>query len=118
MTTGGNEGIVVHGGSVQAGNLAVGRGARIVGHGSVDAGQEAARRLAEFRQELERHVDAVPDSGAVRASTAALEEEMQRKDRNPVTIRGLLSGITDAVRTVTPLVVAAEAMKTAVLALL
>jgi hypothetical protein len=117
MTSGGNEGIEIHGGSIHAGNLAVGRGARIRGAGSVEAGQDLARCLEQFRRELERHADAVPAS-AVRAATAALEEELTKRERNPVTVRGLLTGITDAVRTVAPLITAAEALKAAVLALL
>jgi hypothetical protein len=115
MTTGDNEGIVMHGGSLQAGNLAVGRGARIRGDGSVGT---AAQCLEQFRQELERHADAVPDAAAVRTATTALEEEMQAEDPNPVTVRGLLTTIGDAVKTVTPLVAAAAALKVAILALL
>ncbi|HEY0486080.1 MAG TPA: hypothetical protein VGD72_07515 [Mycobacteriales bacterium] len=118
MTTGDNEGIVVFGGSVRAGNLAVGRGARISGDGSAGAGQEAADRLAEFREELRRHADAVPDPAELRAATTALEEQLGAPERDPGTIRRLLTGITDAVTTVTPLATAAAALESAVRALL
>jgi hypothetical protein len=118
MSTGDNEGIVMHGGSLQAGNLAVGRGAHIRGDGAVTAAAEVTRSLERFRAELERHADAVPDPAALRAMAAELEREVQREERNPATIRGLLTRVTGAVKAVTPLLAAADSLRSAVLALL
>jgi hypothetical protein len=113
----GNEGIIVTGGNFTGENVAVGRNANVEAHYGARQ-DEVLRALDEFRRELDRHAEAVPDAGAVRSAADALEAELAAEQHNPVTIRGLVSGLTDAVKTVTPLVVAADALGTAVAALL
>jgi hypothetical protein len=118
MSGEGNEGIIIHGGSFEAENVAVGRRAKVDARVYVTQQDEVLRALEDFRRELDRYADEVPDSPAVRSTAEALEGELRKPARNPVTIRGLIAGLTDAVKTVTPLVGAAEALKVAVAALL
>jgi hypothetical protein len=118
MTDSHNEGIVMQGGSLQAGNLGVGRGATVHGAGSAGADPAVHAALERFRDELARHVHTLDNAAEVQTAAAALEAEIANDDGNPVTIRGLLAGITGAVKTVTPLVTAAGALQAAVLAVL
>jgi hypothetical protein len=120
MADGRNEGIYVTGGSFTAQNVAVGRGARAYtvatdlrarGHDDV------AERLEELVQQLEAHADQVPDIDDVRGATRTVTEELAKERPNKTTVTGVLSGISDSVRSVSGLAVAADALLKAVQAI-
>src|SRR4029450_4477936 len=93
-----NEGIQISGGTLNAGNLAVGRGATVVAE-LRDRGQEqGGRRVDELLRQLEEHRDEVTDIAAVRDATRTVTEELakERPDRTRVT--DVLSGISGSGR--------------------
>jgi hypothetical protein len=112
-----NEGVVVSGGSLQAGQLAVGRGAAVTVQPGV-AGAETLQRIDVLLQLLDRHAAALPEAAALRSTTEVLREEVTRPEPNRVTVRGLLAGLTEAVRGAAPLLTAVEAIKASLVAIL
>jgi hypothetical protein len=119
-----NEGVVVTGGALSAGNLAVGHNARItaIGAPAAEALPENGRdtvveALEAFLRELAEHARELPERDAVIESTEAVSKELAKDEPNRLTVRGLLAAITEAVSTVTPLLTAAHALQAAVVAL-
>lgn len=112
-----NEGIIQHGGSFQAGQLAVGRGARVrvVATGP---DPELADRLEAFRRLLAEHATALDGPAEVRSTTEVLQQELAKPTPNRTTVRGLLAGLVEAVSSVAPLVTAAQALTTSIAAFL
>jgi hypothetical protein len=101
-----NEGIIVNGGRLEAGALAVGRGAR--------AGQAAAPETAELLGRLTRAIEAhageLPRAGEMLAATACVAREVAQPQPNRVTIRGLLQGIAEAAGSVAGVTAAVTAL--------
>lgn len=115
-----NEGIVVSGGTFNATNAAVGTGAQIhqtIGTDS-QATVEVQKQLAQFVELLKQHQAQVPNSGEVQEATQSVQEELAKEKPNRLTLKSLLSGITESVKSVGTLAVAAETLKVAVVALL
>jgi hypothetical protein len=111
MANGHNEGIQQSGGSITAQNMAVGRGAQIniAANELRGRGQdEVAQRLEELVRQLEAHADQVPDIEDLRGATATLADELAKEKPNKTTVRAVLSGIADSVRSVTGLATAAD----------
>ena len=111
MANGHNEGIQQSGGSITAQNMAVGRGAQIniAANELRGRGQdEVARRLEELVRRLEAHTDHVPDIEELRGATATVTDELAKEKPNKTTVRAVLSGIADSVRSVTGLATAAD----------
>jgi hypothetical protein len=120
-----NEGVIITGGTLSAGNLAVGRHARITAIGAPasaalrENGRDVvADALETFLRELAEHSREVPDGDAVVESTEAVSKELAKDKPNRLTVKGLLAAITGAVSGVTPLLTAAHALQAAVVAFL
>jgi hypothetical protein len=114
-----NEGVVVTGGSFNATNAAVGRGAQV--HQTVGTDPQARDvqlKLDALLELLSQHRDQVPNSDEVTEATKSVKEELAKDKPNRLTLKSLLSGITDSVKSVGALAMAAEALKTAVVALI
>jgi hypothetical protein len=120
-----NEGVVVTGGALNAGNLAVGRNARITA-GDAHAAQAlpgdgrdaVAAALEAFLRELAEHAQELPDRCGVVESAKVVSQELAKAEPNGLTVKGVLAAITGAVSTVTPLLTAAHALQAAVAAVL
>jgi hypothetical protein len=112
-----NEGIVVSGGALRAGQLAVGRGASVT-VGAAGTDPEVIRRLDALLELVEQHAAALSDPAAVRSTAEVLRDEVTKPKPNRITVRGLLAGLTEAVGTVTPLLSAVEGLKVVLAALL
>jgi hypothetical protein len=119
MTDGNNQGIQQSGGSITAGAMAVGPGARAYNAASELRGrgqEEVAQRLEELVRQLEAHADQVPDIEDLRGATGTVADELAKEKPNKTTVRGVLSGIADSVRSVTELATAADDLLETVLA--
>jgi translation initiation factor 2B subunit (eIF-2B alpha/beta/delta family) len=119
MADGNNEGIQQSGGSITAQNMAVGRGAavNVAANELRGRGQdEVARRLEELVRQLEAHADQVPDIEDLRGATTTVAEELAKAKPNKTTVRAVLSGIADSVRSATGLATAADDLLETVLA--
>ena len=114
-----NQGIQVTGGSFTAGAVAVGPHARAynVADELRDRGQDdVARRLEELVRQLEAHADQVSDIDDLRGATRTVADELAKEKPNRTTVRAVLSGIADSVRSVTGLATAADDLLETVLA--
>ena len=116
-----NEGIVVSGGTIQAGALAVGRRARAsqvvqdAGRSLAERGQsEVAERLEQLLRELEAHAAQLSNADEVRESTELLARELAKPAPNRTTVSGVLGGIVDSVKSVAGLAGAAQALAQAI----
>jgi hypothetical protein len=111
MTEAHNEGVQNFGGTINAGNFAVGRGATVVAADLRDRGhEEVARRLEELVQLLEQHRDEVPNVALVRAATDSVTEELAKERPDKTRVRDVLAAISDSVRSVTGLASAADGL--------
>jgi hypothetical protein len=111
MTNEPNQGVQISGGSFTAGAAAVGPGARAYNVASELRGRgqdDVAQRLEELVRQLEAHADEVPDVEDLRGATATVADELAREKPNKMTVRAVLSGIADSVRSVTGLATAAD----------
>ena len=115
-----NEGVVVTGGAFNATNAAVGRGAKIIQTASAgsQAAQDVQLKLDALLQLLNQHRDQVSNADEVSEATKSVKEELTKDKPNRLTLKSLLGGITESVKSVGALAVAAEALKTAVVALI
>jgi hypothetical protein len=112
-----NEGIQISGsGNLRARNLAVGRNARVTEtHGS-EAGpaEEVRKQVSVFLEKLAQHKNELPEHEDVAEAAKAVEAEAAKEKPNRLTLKSLMDGITTAVKSVSGMAVAAEALKTAV----
>lgn len=116
-----NEGLIQSGGSIQAGAMAVGRGAAAHNMSSTvsDALRESGRdpiadRLDELLRALRDHGAELPDPDGVRGSAGAVVDELAKDEPNKITVLGILSGIRDAVGSVSGIAAAAGGLMTEV----
>jgi hypothetical protein len=114
-----NEGIVQHGGSIDAGALAVGRRARAIQR--VDAAasalgdrDEIAARLREITALLLAHADELEQPDELLAATGTVAEELTRPQPNRLTVSSLLAGIAGAASSVTGIAAAVTALRAAI----
>lgn len=115
-----NEGVIQHGGSINAGNLAVGRGATATQYQSAssDAGLAAVQaQLDKVLELLATKSHEIPDHEDVVQSAQSLKQELDKDKPNKLTLKSLLSGIADSVKSVTTVATAVEALRTAITAL-
>ena len=117
-----NDGIYQTGGTIQAGQIAVGRNASIA-IGRLATAREAldSRGLLEIRERLDdlvaalqAHGTSLTDRRGVVASTHKVLGELSSPTPDKATIIGTLSRIADAVKSVGSIATAATALKTAV----
>jgi translation initiation factor 2B subunit (eIF-2B alpha/beta/delta family) len=119
--TGHNEGIQMSGGRIEAGALAVGRGAhahnvvRTARRELEDRGHaELGQRLEELLLQLDAHASRLSDAEELRESTQLVAEELVKDRPNKTTVTGVLAGIAENVKSVASLATAAEALTQAV----
>jgi len=119
--TGHNEGIQISGGRIEAGALAVGRGAQahnvvrmasreLEDRGHADLGQ----RLEELLRQLDAHAAQLSNAQELKDSTRLVAEELVKDRPNKTTVTGVLAGIAQSVKSVAGLATAAEALTHAV----
>lgn len=116
-----NEGIQMSGGRIEAGALAVGRGARasnVVGAARRELEErghaELGQRLEELLRQLEAHASRLANADELRESTQLVAEELVKDRPNKTTVTGVLAGIVEGVKSVAGLATAAEALAEAV----
>jgi hypothetical protein len=120
MTYTRNEGVVVSGGTFTATNAAVGTNAQInhTQTSESNAMKEVQQRLDLLLQSLEEHGNQIPNRGEVAEAAQSVKEELTREKPNRLTLKSLLSGITDSVKSVSGVALAVEGLKLAVTTLL
>jgi hypothetical protein len=113
-----NEGIVQHGGTIDAGALAVGRGARAVQRVEAAAstldGPEVAARLRELTALLAAHAGELERPDDVLAAAETVAEELTRPEPSRVTLAGVLDGIAGAASGVGAIATAVAALRVAI----
>lgn len=116
-----NHGIQMSGGRIEAGALAVGRGAHA--HNVVmmakreleDRGHtELGQRLEELLRQLDAHASLLSNADELKESTQLVAEELVKDRPNKTTVTGVLAGIAQSVTSVASLATAAEALIQAV----
>lgn len=120
MTISQNQGVIVTGGSFHATNAAVGSGAQVHQLTGADAkaAEDAQKQLASFMELLKLHQEQIPNAAEVKEASHSVAEELAKEKPNRLTLKSLLTGITDSVKSVGSLAVAAEALKVTVVTLL
>lgn len=115
-----NEGIVVSGGTFNATNVAAGRNAQVnqMTAGQSDALAEAQKQIALLLQSLEQHASQIPNHEEVTQAAKSMKDELGREKPSGLTLKSLLNGIADSVKSVSGVAVAVEGLKAAVTALL
>jgi hypothetical protein len=115
-----NEGIVVSGGTFNATNVATGRGAQInqAGAGQSDALNQAQNQITLLLQALEKHANQIPNHEEVTQAAQSMKEELTREKPSGLTLKSLLNGIADSVKSVSGVAVAVEGLKAAITVLL
>jgi hypothetical protein len=119
-----NEGILMSGGRIDAGALAVGRNAQATnvveaaGRTLRERGQpEIADRLAELVRLLEAHAPQLDNADELQATTEVVAAELAKEKPNKITVTGLLRGLADGVRSVAGLTTAVQALAQAAVAI-
>ena len=115
-----NEGIVVSGGTFNATNAVAGRNAQInqMGAAQSDALKEAQNQITLLLQSLEKHGDQIPNHEEVTQAAQSMKEELNREKPNRLTLKSLLNGIADSVKSASGVAIAIEGLKAAITALL
>jgi hypothetical protein len=112
MDEGRNEGVNMTGGTINAGNIAVGRGSTAKSESPQLGREDVAERLEELLRQLEAHRDAVPDD--VHTDTGVVQEELAKEQPDKKKVLRFLKGISESVKTVTGLTTAADDLLEAV----
>ena len=119
--TGHNEGIQISGGRIEAGALAVGRGAQarnVVKTASRELENrgypELGQRLDELLHQLAVHASQLSNADELKGSVRLVAEELVKDRPNKTTVTGVLAGIAQSVKSVAGLATAAEALTHAV----
>jgi hypothetical protein len=114
-----NEGIVQHGGTISAGAIAVGRGARALER--VDAAastlvdqREVAARLHELTALLVAHAGELERPEDVLGAAEMVAEELTRPQPNHLTVKGVLEGIVGAASGVGGIAAAVASLRAAI----
>ncbi len=92
-----NRGIIMSGGTINAGQIAVGDQASNVQHASFDPAQLALaiQAIDAFRAALGVQVSALPEGGEAVAAADALATELKQKNPDRSRISGLLGTLTE-----------------------
>ncbi len=111
----GNQGIVMSGGTITAGALAVGPHAQAT-HQTVSgdpARQEVLDKLQALVQALQAHAAELHNADELAQSTTLIAREVAQPQPNKLTIQALLQGIAQNVQSVGSVVMALDALKAA-----
>jgi translation initiation factor 2B subunit (eIF-2B alpha/beta/delta family) len=110
--SGHNEGINISGGSLSAGNIAVGRGAQAIqntynlANQLEEAGKSGvAQAITELLKALEANSNQVADQEEVTQAVRQVAEEVQKEKPNKVTLKGLLSSLKESLGSVAEIAV-------------
>lgn len=106
-----NEGIIVSGGTLSAGQIAVGQGAQAIqttynlaselqAEGKVDL----AQAITELIKVLEAHRPQVADYDEVTQAVQQIAEEVKKEQPSKLTLKGLLSALKESVGDVVEIV--------------
>ena len=121
----GNEGFIMTGGTINATNVAGGKGAKIstyqrqADEALAEKGLDTVRqRLDELIALIEQHGASLSDSEQVMESTAVVAQELARDKPNKITIGGILTSLAETVASATAVATAVHALKGAVMAFL
>jgi len=119
MTYTRNEGIVQSGGSIAATNIAVGRKATISQGQAIDpdALQGVQRQLAKLLEALEKNGQEIGNREEVVQAAQTAKDELAKEKPSHLTLKSLLNGIADSVKSVSSIATAVEGIKLAVAAL-
>lgn len=105
--SGHNEGINISGGSLNAGQIAVGRGAQAIqntynlANQLEEAGKsEVAQAITELLKALEANSNKVADKEEVTQAVQQVAEEVQKEKPNKFTLKGLLSSLKESLGSV------------------
>jgi hypothetical protein len=116
-----NEGVIVTGGSITAGNLAVGRRATVVAAAREASaalesrGQdELAEKLSAMIEALSQHSSALENATSMLSSGLQVAEELKKNKPDKPSLLAMLGTLADGARSLTGLAVAVEALKHAV----
>jgi hypothetical protein len=115
-----NEGIAVSGGTFNATNVAAGRNAQVNQMGAVqsDALNQAQNQITLLLQALEKHANQIPNHEEVTQAAQSMKEELNRQKPNGLTLKSLMNGIADSVKSVSGVAIAVEGLKAAITVLL
>lgn len=115
-----NQGVVVSGGNFTATNAAVGTNAQVnqTQTSGSDSMKEVKKQLDLLLQLLEKHGDQIPNRGEVTEAAQSVKEELTKERPNRLTLKSLLGGIADSVKSVSGIALAVEGLKAAIIALL
>jgi hypothetical protein len=114
-----NEGVVVSGGTINATNMVVGRDTQ-VNYSEGSGGAQVAdiqKQLDALQKLLATHAAQIADHEDVAQAAQTVHEEIQKDKPNRLTLRSLLSGMAESVKSVSAAATAVEAIKVAVVAL-
>ena len=102
-----NEGINISGGSLNAGQIAVGRGAQAIqntynlANQLEEAGKSGvAQAITELLKALEANSNKVADQEEVTQAVQQVAEEVQKEKPNKFTLKGLLSSLKESLGSV------------------
>jgi hypothetical protein len=115
-----NQGVVVSGGAFTATNAAVGTNAQVnqTQTSGSDAMKEVQKQLDLLLESLDKHGDQIPNRGEIAEAAQGVKEELAKEKPNRLTLKSLLGGIADSVKSVSGVALAFEGLKAAVTALL
>lgn len=105
--SGHNEGINVSGGSLSAGQIAIGRGAQAIqntynlAYQLEESGKgEVAQAITELLKVLETHTNKVTNKSEINQAVQQVAEEVQKEQPNKFTLKGLLSSLKESLGSV------------------
>lgn len=115
-----NEGIVQHGGTINAEQLAVGRGAKAVKmvKGGVISDSDDFKEIKESLEKLIKAVNenssSLDNQSEIVNSTEVVVKELSKEKPNKLTVTAILDGIANGVKSVTSIAAAALGLKSCV----
>lgn len=117
----GNEGIYISGGSLNADQVAVGKGSMAIKniYGSVqsleDSGkQDVAKAVRDLITALEQHSDQIKDKQEIIEAIQHVAEEADKESPSKVSLKGILSGIKNVVEPITEVAQKVTALRVAI----
>jgi len=116
-----NDGVVITGGTVEAGQIVAGKNSRVkgtfqgaIGSPGTQERQDVTDAIKQFIIELREHQDEVSNYPDVVDSTELLADELEKPVPNKLIANGMLSSIKEGVGTVSGLVAAVASLGTAI----
>ncbi|SEM63934.1 hypothetical protein SAMN04489760_1294 [Syntrophus gentianae] len=113
------EGVVQKGGNMTVTNMAVGQNAVVnqIQSGESAALREVQKQMASVLEALEKHGHEIVNRDEVVQSVHTAKEELSKEKPNHLTLKSLLNGIAESVKSVSAVAAAVEGLKLAVASL-